>query len=315
LPAKKLLTVKASSRRPDMTLAVVSFNGLEVSARFLSQLPYWEQPRGFRLELVWVDNGSSDGTAALLRSAAWKDLACFERVRLLFLGRNAYISGAVNAALGLAEGRFFLQADNDVLLTPEAVQGFWESLVRRPGLVSPQWLFTQRLLPRRFDPVAYEDLDRAFRWVRWTAGLFGAEEGVSGGSCWAAPTSDLKRLGGWSEEFRLVGMDDDFLMRWLKAGLPARMEPLPVFHPGQKTRMAVGGYHALEDQDNALFLRRWGSYPWDSAPRRRPWRNRFLGHRRVARWLRPFFTLGWELGWTPEVLVNEGRIPPFSGVS
>jgi GT2 family glycosyltransferase len=259
----------------DLSVAVVSYNQWPVSARFLASLRFPQAPP--RSELIWVDNASTDGSGAALMKQAWKGLGGFSRVSVLLLKRNYFISGAVNTALAAAKGRFFIQADNDVLFAPGSLQAYLDALRARPdAYLSPLWQLTQGLLPADFEPACYDDLPRAWNRLRRANAWLRPEDGVAAGSCWGADTKVLRALGGWSEDYRLQCMDDDMILRWRESGRPAGLLPLPVFHPGLKTRRADQRATAWELEDMANFKKRWQGRTLDGLRTTAPLPNRLL---------------------------------------
>jgi GT2 family glycosyltransferase len=254
---------------------VVSFNQWPISEGFLKSLAYPQAPA--RSELIWVDNASTDGSVERFKRVVWKGLGGFSRVTLLLLKKNYFVSGAVNTALAAAKGRYFIQADNDVLFAPGSLAAYLDALKARPGAyLSPLWQRTQNLLPADFEPACYGDLPRAWERVRRANAWLKPEEGVAAGSCWGADTATLKKLGGWSEAYRLQGMDDDAILAWRKNGGSAGMLPLPVFHPGLKTRRADRRASTWELEDVAAFQKRWPDQNLDKLREARPWANRLL---------------------------------------
>ncbi len=81
-------------------------------------------------EVIVVDNGSRDGSAALARSRG---------ARVVAFVRNRGFAGAVNAGLRLARGRHALLLNSDVELTPEALRDGVALLDAEPrvGVVGP----------------------------------------------------------------------------------------------------------------------------------------------------------------------------------
>ncbi|NGM46200.1 glycosyltransferase family 2 protein [Rhodobacter sp. SGA-6-6] len=75
-----------------------------------------DQP-GCRFEFVFVDDGSRDGTAAILRAAAARD----PRVRLLRFARNFGQQIAVSAGIEVARGDAVVLMDADLQDPPEVV--------------------------------------------------------------------------------------------------------------------------------------------------------------------------------------------------
>ena len=69
------------------------------------------------LELVAVDDGSEDGTAAVLREYATRD----SRLKPLFLDHQGVV-GAANAAINAAEGKYIARMDADDIALPERIE-------------------------------------------------------------------------------------------------------------------------------------------------------------------------------------------------
>jgi glycosyltransferase involved in cell wall biosynthesis len=81
------------------------------------------------LELIVVDDGSSDRTAAIVEAAAARD----PRVRLVRQA-NGGVSQARNAALRIAGGRYFALLDSDDLWSPFFLQAQVDILETRPDV-------------------------------------------------------------------------------------------------------------------------------------------------------------------------------------
>src|SRR5215813_8289967 len=70
---------------------------------------------GKPFEIVFVDDGSRDGTASMVRAAAARDA----RVRLIRFARNYGQEAAVQAGILRASGRRIIQMDGDLQNPPE----------------------------------------------------------------------------------------------------------------------------------------------------------------------------------------------------
>jgi GT2 family glycosyltransferase len=77
-------------------------------------------------EVLVVDNGSEDGTAAAVRRRGGN-------VRLIEMGRNAGIAGR-NAAAREAKGEFLLNLDDDSYPLPGAIEALLDVFARQPHL-------------------------------------------------------------------------------------------------------------------------------------------------------------------------------------
>lgn len=99
-----------------VSVVVVTWNGLDLTLRCLDSLAR-QEVAGRDVEVVVVDNGSTDGTVAAL--AARSD------VRLVALGRNTGFAGGVNAGIEASTGDVIVLLNNDAVAEP----GFLEHLV------------------------------------------------------------------------------------------------------------------------------------------------------------------------------------------
>ncbi|MDZ7392974.1 MAG: glycosyltransferase family 2 protein [candidate division KSB1 bacterium] len=77
------------------------------------------------VEVVVVDNASTDGSAAMVQSR-------FPQVRLVQNSQNVGFARAVNHGLNLASGEFLLLLNSDTEVKPGALEYCVEFLVRRP---------------------------------------------------------------------------------------------------------------------------------------------------------------------------------------
>ena len=72
-------------------------------------------------EILWVENGSSDGSLALLEKLHQEDPRC----KYLSLSRNFGHSGAVACGLDFADGEFVVLMDGDLQDPPELIPAFY----------------------------------------------------------------------------------------------------------------------------------------------------------------------------------------------
>ncbi|HET8654365.1 MAG TPA: glycosyltransferase family 2 protein [Longimicrobiaceae bacterium] len=98
---------------PDVSVVVCTRNRARSLARTLSTLALQSLPAGLTAELLVVDNGSRDGTAALVR-----DRRLLGGPARLVPEPAPGLSRARNAGLRAARGRVILFTDDDVLLPP-----------------------------------------------------------------------------------------------------------------------------------------------------------------------------------------------------
>ncbi|MBV8075785.1 MAG: glycosyltransferase family 2 protein, partial [Planctomycetaceae bacterium] len=99
-----------SAPAPDLSVLIPVFNEVENVGPLHEELERVLRPLPLRYELIFVDDGSTDGTAATLE--AIQDRAP-EHVRVAFLRRNCGQTAALAAALDLARGEILVPMDGD----------------------------------------------------------------------------------------------------------------------------------------------------------------------------------------------------------
>src|SRR6185312_15143490 len=112
----------------DVSVIVCTRNRSDALARLLERLEQLVVPAGVRWELIVVDNGSTDGTAALLASPP-RTLP-MRVVNELTCG----LSRARNAGLAAATGDLLLMTDDDCLPDPQWLAVMRDEFARAPSL-------------------------------------------------------------------------------------------------------------------------------------------------------------------------------------
>jgi N-acetylglucosaminyl-diphospho-decaprenol L-rhamnosyltransferase len=224
---------------PDASVVVVTYNSAAWIERCL------ESVRG--LETIVVDNGSTDGTVALVRER-------FPAVRLLEQ-ENAGMGGGNNAGMRIASGRYFLLLNSDAWVVGDAVAQLVafadehpEAAVVGPRLLNPdgslqrsarafptlwrlatEYLFLRKLAPRsrtlnRFYEGGFDhDVVREVDW------LFGA--------CLLVRRDAADEVGLFDEDFFMFSEETDWCYRFRQAGWKV------YFFPGAEVVHVGGGSH------------------------------------------------------------------------
>lgn len=112
----------------DVSVIVCTRNRSDALAHLLERLEQLVVPAGVRWELIVVDNGSTDGTAALLASHPWA---------LPMRAVNEPIAGlsrARNAGLAAAAGDLLVFTDDDCLPDPQWLAALTDEFARTPEL-------------------------------------------------------------------------------------------------------------------------------------------------------------------------------------
>jgi len=221
------------------------------------------------LELIVVDNGSSDGTPEYLTRLAGADA----RVRVLLNGRNTGFASACNQGLGLAGGEHLVLLNNDTMVPP----GWLPRLIahlRNPevGLVGP---VTNRIGNEAEIETDYrrwgEFLDFAARRADEFAGDW-LELRSPAMYCLALRRETFLRLGPLDERYE-VGLleDDDYADRARAAGYQQRcVEDVVVHHFGEASfgKLVAGGeYGRILRANQSRYAEKWGR-DWEPYGRR-----------------------------------------------
>ena len=121
---------------PDLSVAVVSYNTRDLLRACLASLGARQAEGEARLEIIVADNGSTDGSPALVRTE-------FPAVRLIETGGNVGFGRANNLALLNARGRYFCLLNSDAEALPGALAKTMAFLDAHPdvGLAGGQLLW------------------------------------------------------------------------------------------------------------------------------------------------------------------------------
>ena len=232
-----------------VSVLIVSWNARDYLARCLRALA--PTPH----EVIVVDNASSDGSAALVRSA-------FPTVRLVESARNLGFAGGVNAARREARSPLLLLLNPDAEPAPGAIDRLADELDTHPDVAaiagrlvnadgSPQAGFNVRRLPT----LASLALDLLFIDHLWPANPVtsryyardldpdaSADVEQPAAACLMVRAEVFDRLGGMDERFYPAWFEDvDFCRRTRDAGLRVRYEPAATFtHRGGVAKETLG---------------------------------------------------------------------------
>lgn len=233
---------------PELSVVIVSY---ECRDELLDALDDLQAVRAeVPLEVLLVDNGSTDGTvAAVGERFRWVDV----RVR----PDNPGFAVANNDAIRRARGRWVLILNPDTRIGAAAVRACLDELARdaRVGILSPKVVGDDgRLDPncRRGFPTVWSvfchvtGLERRLggrRSRRYTQGWLGEDEAgdveaVSGAVMFCRADA-LAAVGGFDERFFMYGEDIDLCLRVARAGWRVRYWPgATITHLGGRSGMS-----------------------------------------------------------------------------
>jgi O-antigen biosynthesis protein len=110
----------------DLTIIVVSWNVAADLRECLESICLAAQPP-LKMEIIVVDNASSDGTVDMLRTQ-------FPTVRVIANGENVGFSAANNQGMALAQGRYILCLNPDTLVRKDTVRTCLEYMESHPDV-------------------------------------------------------------------------------------------------------------------------------------------------------------------------------------
>ena len=238
------------STDPDVSVIVVSWNGRRYLEACLRAV---EGQRDVRTEIVLVDNGSTDGTADLVRST-------FPRVRIVRLEQNRGFAGGNNAGAHEARGEFLAFLNNDTVPESNWLSTLRLGIDREAGFA----LVTSRIVymhdPGVIDS-AGDGLFRAGAAFKWHHGerIETAETpievfGVCGAAC-LMPKAVFDELGGFDADFFASHEDVDLSYRARLHGYRCRYVPAAlVRHHGSATLGTISSFAVFHGQRNLEWM-------------------------------------------------------------
>jgi GT2 family glycosyltransferase len=254
-------------KQPEASVVVVTFDGLAFTRLCLeSVLGSLDAPV---LELIVVDNGSTDGTLDYVHRLAERD----PRVRPIINGSNIGFAAAVNRGLAVARGQWLVILNNDTIVPPRSLGRLIRCLDDEAvGLAGP--------VSNKASTEA--ELDVSF--TTYGGLLNSAEERAKSHSghlleldmltmfCVALRRSVYESVGPLDERFEMgLFEDDDYSLRVKKAGYKITCaEDVFVHHFGEASfgSLVPTGEHArLFAANQRRFEEKWGK-PWRSHGRR-----------------------------------------------
>ncbi len=239
-------------------MIVPCFNQLEYTRHCVAALARHTRPPW---ELVAVDNGSADGTAAYLAGVA--DAGAFPVV-VVTNPENRGFPAACNQGLKAARGAYLVLLNNDAVVT----DGWLDQLAAlagadpRIGMTGPVSNYAPP--PQLVEGADYPDLDAVHRFAaRWRADHRGRwlTAGKLSGFCLLMKRRVFEAVGGLDERFGPGFFDDDDLaVRVTNAGFTMAVAcDLFAHHFGGRTFAGAGvDADALLDENRAKFAAKWG---------------------------------------------------------
>lgn len=208
-------------------------------------------------EIIVVDNGSTDGTADLLRLRRGP-------IRLAIHPQNLGFARAINTGLMMAKGRTIVLLNNDVLVTERWLDQMLNCLWQFPGAaaVGP---VTNYISGEQQIEVPYEDVMHM--------PSFAAAYNVSDASKWRVtnrlvgfclllPRSTFEQVGYFDEGYEIGNFeDDDWAARLrLQAKTMVIAGDTFIHHYGSMTMKGLGeqGFAEVNSRNEKFYSKKWG---------------------------------------------------------
>jgi GT2 family glycosyltransferase/glycosyltransferase involved in cell wall biosynthesis/Flp pilus assembly protein TadD len=253
----------AVTKIPLTSIIILTYNALEYTKKTINSiLDNTEQP----YEIVFVDNGSSDGTVVYLRHLTEQH----NHIKLIENPHNRGFAAGNNQGAALAQGKYLLLLNNDVLVSPDWLTSLVKGLVRDPkiGLIGPM---TNSISGRqRFAEINYQDDEGFYEFAQYVRTVnkdkLTPRRRIAGFAM-LTRKSIFEQLGGFDESFGTGNFEDDDLCLRVRAAGYAIMvdESTFIHHYGSQTFKSNNlNYRQSIREKGQLFFKKWPNidYNW-----------------------------------------------------
>jgi GT2 family glycosyltransferase len=237
--------------RPDVSVCIVNWNCRHRLRACLRSLRV--QLQKVRLEVIVVDNGSTDGAPEMVARN-------FPRVRLIRNAENGGFARANNQAAARARGRYLFFLNNDTVVPPGALRGLLDYADAHPeaGIVAPRlcgadgrpqtscrlWPSPAALLHRTVLCRCTGLFRRAYRRWRWRGGDCTTTRPVEVlmGAALLVPRRVFAECGPWDEDYTFGGEDIDLCARVGRRHAVVYHPEVSIIHFGRLSSRRHAGY-------------------------------------------------------------------------
>lgn len=262
--AAELDAVLQDLEEPRVSVVVLTYNNLAFTQACLHSVEAHSDYRN--LEVIVVDNASSDGSVEYLRSWAAEPSAAGHERRLILNQDNLGFAAGNNVGLAAATGEVLVMLNNDTFVTPGWVRTLRAHLLRDGslGLVGP---VTNNIGNEARIEICYADMDemvaQAGNYTRQHPGEAMPIDTVAF-FCVMLPRAVYDSVGGLDEAFGLGFFeDDDYCRRAGQAGWKvACAEDVFVHHHLSASFDQVGAERKRElfERNKAIYESKWGAW-------------------------------------------------------
>jgi len=260
---KQGMTSRVSDERVDVSVIVVNWNTRDLLTECLYSL--YEATRDLYLEVIVVDNASSDGSPAMLRKR-------LPQVHLIENQQNAGFAHANNQGIEVSRGRYVLLLNSDTRVCPESLQKTVRFMDEHPraGIVGGRLLNPDGTFQASYTP--FPSLWREFLILSGLGRLLirpnfpscepqtekGAQRirGYVEGAYLMARGEAVGQIGGLDEKIFMYAEDVDWCHRFHQAGWEIWYLPqAPIIHyGGQSSKRRQGRAEAELYRSRVYFF-------------------------------------------------------------
>lgn len=213
----------------DLSIIIVNYNTRRLLDECLQSLCHAAAPPG-GMEIIVVDNGSADGSLAMVA-------ANHPTVKRVANETNLGFAAANNRGTAVAQGRYLLFLNSDTRVSPEALVQPFDYLEAHPevGAITVRLTYpngrrdpdNHRGFPTPWNALChFSGLSRLFPHTPLFNGYFQSYQNfnethpveVTAGSFMMMPASLFHQVGGWDETYFFYGEDIDLCYRIHEAG-------------------------------------------------------------------------------------------------
>ncbi len=259
----------------DLSVIVVSWNVRDLLRRCLQSVtaaatPGSGQGQALEIEILVVDNASSDGSATMVRTE-------FPTAHLIANDQNRGFTAANNQGLAASQGRYLLLLNPDAELVDNALAEMLACLESHPraGVVGPELLYPDGSIQssrRRFPTLATALLESTVIQEWWrdnrvlrryymldTPPLPGEPQAVDWvvGACLLVRRAAYEQVGGLDEGFFMYSEELDWCRRIKSAGWEVLYLPgaSVIHHEGKSSEQVVPAMHIHFQSSKVRYFR------------------------------------------------------------
>jgi GT2 family glycosyltransferase len=254
------LTAAVDGLFPKVSIIVVTYNNLALTRSCLESI--FARSQHPHLEVIVVDNASSDGTPDYLRELAKQE----ERVHIVLNPDNRGFAAANNQGLELARGEYVVLLNNDTMVTPGWINGLLRHLADRAvGMVGPSTNMcgNEAIIHVPYDEATldgFEPFVRAFQ--RRHAAPDGFDIDMLSMFCVAMRKQIADEIGPLDERFKVGMFEDTDYSERLKARGYRLVVARDVFvhHHCRSSfgKLPTEEYQRIYDENRRKFEEKWG---------------------------------------------------------